>query len=122
MTPFELIDNPKNIDEKHIETLLKNGVEVTVQFSQKGYTDDMLARLNELCAKFDDQFNIRFYGHYFDSFDCKTVLKIPAVKSLWVDPGEAKNIEALTGLPHLSQLTLGISNLVDTEILNSANF
>ena len=123
MRPFKLIDNPKSIDKEFIESELKAGKEVTVQFSEKIYTDKILSDINNLCTTQDENLCIRFYGHYFDTFDCNTVLKIPDVKSLYVDClTDATNVNALTRLLFLKGLSIGISELKDTEILSSDNF
>ena len=76
MRPFNRIDNPKTIDKNFVESELKLGKEVILQFVDKSYTDKILADINELCSKFDESLCIRFYGHYSKQFDCKTLQKI----------------------------------------------
>jgi protein phosphatase 1 regulatory subunit 7 len=123
MKPFMCIDDPALIDKPLIEAELKAGKEVTVQFSEKIYSDKILAQLNELCARHDESLCIRFYGHYSTAFDARTVLRIPDVKCLLVDClDEEKHIQALTELKHLESLSLGVLELQDTEILSAANF
>ena len=120
MRPSKLIDNPKSIDKEFIESELKSGKGVTVQFSEKIYTDKILSDIDNLCNMHDDNLCIRFYGHYFD---CNTVLRIPNVKCLYVDClTDAENVNSLKQLSFLKRLSLGIYELKDTEILSSDNF
>ena len=112
------IHNPQNIDIDYINAELREGKAVIVQFSDSTYTDDLLSILNELCELNDEHFSIRFYGHYSSSFDFKTLLKIPKVKSLYVDGLiHADNILALAELAELKSFFLGVSELKETEIL-----
>ncbi|RKR81174.1 hypothetical protein BDD43_1318 [Mucilaginibacter gracilis] len=123
MIRSERIQNPAKIDRDFIDRLLKTGYKVIVQFSDRLYTDKILEELNELCLKYDENFNIRFYGHHSNSFDCSIVDKIPFVKSLNVDCiTNAQHIEALTKPLHLKQFWLGVYELKDTEILQADNF
>jgi protein phosphatase 1 regulatory subunit 7 len=122
MRPFNHIDNPKTIDKNSVESELKLGKEVILQFVDKSYTDKILADINELCSKFDKSLCIRFYGHYSTQFDCKTLLKIPNVKCLYIDCLQsADNLQILKELSNLRSLGIGIYELQDTEILNSDN-
>ena len=114
------IHNPTEIDRLLIEKDLKDGKLVIVQFSSKLYSDKIISDLNELCLQFDENFSVRFYGHYFD---CNTLLKLPNIKALWLDCLlEADNLEVLTELKNLKRLSLGIFELKDTEILQAKNF
>jgi protein phosphatase 1 regulatory subunit 7 len=123
MPNFIRIHNPAIIDRALIEQELSTGKEVILQFSDKIYTDRMLADIDELCAKHDEQLCIRFYGHDSKQFDCKNVLKLPNVKALYIDCMQrAKNINTLVQLLKLRSLGLGIYELRDTEILGSVNF
>jgi protein phosphatase 1 regulatory subunit 7 len=116
------INNPETLDKDLIEADLKAGKEVIVQFRSK--PDNLiLTDINALCLKSDNNFNVRFYGDAFGTFDCKILQKIPQVKSLDVDcMMRAKNIEVLAELPQLQALSLGIYELKETEILQFANF
>jgi protein phosphatase 1 regulatory subunit 7 len=120
MKPFKIIDNPKTIDKKFVESELKSGKEVILQFVDKSYTDKILADINELCSKFDESLCIRFYGHHSNKFDCKFLQKIPEVKCLNIDCLQsADNLQILQELSNLKRLSLGIYELQDTEILNA---
>ncbi len=68
MRPQNRINDPEKIDRLLIDKDLKDGKLVIVQFSDKTYSDKILADLNELCLKYDDNFSVRFYGHYQGSF------------------------------------------------------
>lgn len=117
------IQNPINIDLLSIDNDLKEGIHVIVQFSDKLYNDKILSEINELCLKYDYNFSVRFYGHYSGSFDCKTLEKIPNVKSLFIDClTKSENLETITLLKHLQRLSLGVFELKETEILNAENF
>ncbi|SDZ58444.1 hypothetical protein SAMN05444397_109189 [Flavobacterium aquidurense] len=116
------IDNPKTIDFDYIDKELNEGKHVIVQFSENVYSDENLYILNKLCAKYDVNFGIRFYGHYSSTFDFKTILKIPEVICLYLDCLlEADNIIALNSLHRLQKLSLGVYELKETEILNYEN-
>jgi len=122
MKPQSRISNPQYIDRKLIDKELKAGKQVIVQFSEALYTDVILAELNELCAQYDEQFSIRFFGHYQGSFDLDTLLKLPNIKGLWLDClMQSDHLEALRALKHLRLLSLGIYELQDTEILQAEN-
>ena len=122
MRPQNRINNPEKIDRLLIEKDLKEGKLVIVQFSDKLYSDKILIELNELCLEYDDNFSVRFYGHYQGSFDCKTLLKLPNIKALWLDSlMKADNLEVLAVLKNLTRLSLGVFELKETEILQADN-
>ena len=122
MRPQNRINNPEKIDRLLIDKDLKDGKLVIVQFSDKLYTDKILADLNELCLEYDDNFSVRFYGHYPGSFDCKTLLKLPNLKALWLDCLlKAENLEVVTELKNLRRLSLGVFELSETEIFQANN-
>lgn len=116
------INNPDKIDRLLIDKDLKDGKYVIVQFSDKIYSDILLAELNELCLEYDDNFSVRFYGHYQDSFDCMTLQKLPNIKALWLDClMKVDNLEVLTELKNLRRLSLGVFELKETEIFQANN-
>lgn len=122
MRPQNRINNPEKIDRPLIDKDLKDGKLVIVQFSDKLYSDKILADLNELCLEYDDNFSVRFYGHYQGSFDCKTLLKLPNIKALWLDCLlKADHLEVLTELKNLRRLSLGVFELKETEIFQANN-
>lgn len=122
MRPQNRINNPEKIDRLLIDKDLKDGKLVIVQFSDKLYSNKILADLNELCLEYEGNFSVRFYGHYQGSFDCKTLLKLPNIKSLWLDCLlKADNLEVLTELKNLRRLSLGVFELKETEIFQANN-
>jgi protein phosphatase 1 regulatory subunit 7 len=117
------INNPEKIDRLLIDKDLKDGKLVIVQFSDTLYSDKILADLNELCLEYDENFSVRFYGHYRGSFDCKTLTKLPNIKALWLDCLlKADNLDILTELKNLKSLSLGVFELKETEIFQANNF
>ncbi|ESU25272.1 hypothetical protein FLJC2902T_31540 [Flavobacterium limnosediminis JC2902] len=116
------INNPEKIDRLLIDKDLKDGKLVIVQFSDNLYSDKILADLNELCLEYDENFSVRFYGHYQGSFDCKALLKLPNLKALYLDCLlKADNLQVLTELKNLKRLSLGVFELQEIEILQSNN-
>lgn len=116
------INNPEKIERLLIDKVLKDGELVIVQFSDNLYSDKILADLNELCLEYDENFSVRFYGHYQGSFDCKVLLKLPNLKALYLDCLlKVDNLQVLTELKNLKRLSLGVFELQETEILQSNN-
>jgi len=116
------INNPKEINFEYIDSELRDGKDVIVQFSDLTFSDAILSQLDKLCDKYDSNFGVRFYGNYSGSFDFKTLLKIPHVKYLSVDCMiNAHNILVISELQYLKKLSLGVFELKETEILNLSN-
>jgi protein phosphatase 1 regulatory subunit 7 len=116
------INDPVDLDVARIDAEIRDDKHVIVQFSDNVYTDSVLTTLNTLCETYDEHFAVRFYGHYSGSFDFKTLLKIPRVKSLYVDClTRADNILTLTELTELKLLSLGVFESKETEILKLIN-
>lgn len=113
-----LINNPVALDRAQIEQDLRDGNQVIVQFSHPDYCGSILEEVDELCARLDEHFGVRFYGHYSLSFDGRTLLRIPHVKMLQLNClAQAHNTEALAVLEHLYSLNLGIYELENSDIL-----
>ena len=116
------VTDPIDIDLDYIDAEVRDNKHVIIQFSDNMYTDALLASLNGLCETYDEHFAVRFYGHYSVPFDFKTLLKIPRVKSLYVDClTRADNILTLAELTELKLLSLGVFELKETEILKLIN-
>ena len=133
-------NNAIAFDLDQIELDLKTHGEATVQFDRpigetlsivpnNGSADpkdwlqtpstDYIARLNAMCREWGAKLTVRFYGHYNDVFDGRSVHQFPDVHSLAADClYEAENVEAIGELPHLSRLSLGIFELKDKAILS----
>ncbi|GIP36501.1 hypothetical protein [Paenibacillus sp. J2TS4] len=113
-----LINNPVALDRVQIEQDLHGGNQVIVQFSHPQFYGSILEEVDELCARLDENFGVRFYGHYSLSFDGHTLLRIPHVKMLHLNClARAHNTEALVTLEHLYSLNLGIYELENSDIL-----
>jgi hypothetical protein len=103
---------------KHIEA----GERVIVQYSRSCYSEQQLNLLNHLAKRFGRSLEIRFYGHYSQVFDASVVRLIPDVQCVSIDClTEASNLEALSNLQNLVELSLGIFELKDTDILSHCN-
>ncbi len=123
MRPQNRINDPEEIDRLLIGKELKEGKEIIVQFSDKLYSDKVIGDLNELCLEYDENFSVRFYGHYQGSFDCKILLKLPNIKALYLDCLlKADNLDVLTRLENLKRLCLNVFELKETEIFQANNF
>ena len=113
-----LINNPVALDRDQMERDLRSGNQVFVQFSHPDFYGSILEEVDELCARWDENFGVRFYGHRSLSFDGHTLLRIPHVKMLHLNSlTQAHNTEALAALEHLYSLNLGIYELENSEIL-----
>ncbi|MCR8844451.1 hypothetical protein NQ117_12220 [Paenibacillus sp. SC116] len=113
-----LINDPVELDRSQIEQDLHNGNQVIVQFSHSDSYGSILEEVDDLCARLDENFVVRFYGHYSLSFDGHTLLRIPHVKNLHLNSlTHAHNTEALAKLEHLHSLHLGIYELENSDIL-----
>ena len=113
-----LINDPAALDRVQIEQDLRSGNQVIVQFSHPEFYGSILEEVDELCARWDENFGVRFYGHRSLSLDCHTLLRIPHVKMLHLNClVQAHNTEALAKLDHLYSLNLGIYELENSDIL-----
>ncbi|MEK8130106.1 hypothetical protein WMW72_19560 [Paenibacillus filicis] len=113
-----LINNPVALDPVQIKQDLHDGNQVIVQFSHPDFYGSILEEVDELCARLDENFGVRFYGHYSLSFDGRTLLRIPHVKMLHLNSlTQAHNTDTLAMLEHLHSLHLGIYELENSDIL-----
>ncbi|KHL96218.1 hypothetical protein QW71_08345 [Paenibacillus sp. IHB B 3415] len=113
-----LINNPATLDRIQMEQDLRSGNQVIVQFSHPEFYGSILEEMDELCARWDENFGVRFYAHYSLSFDCHTLLRVPNVKMLHLDSlTQAHHTDALDHLEHLRSLSIGIYELENPEIL-----
>lgn len=113
-----LINNPAALDRVQIKQDLRDGNQVIVQFSHPDFYGSILEEVDELCARLDENFGVRFYGHYSLSFDGRTLLRIPHAKMLHLNSlAQAHNTDTLARLEHLHSLNLGIYELENSDIL-----
>lgn len=103
-------------DRDELETLahrLANeaGTTFIVQFSSpEQYPADVLQLLDDLCARYAERIDVRFYGHYADAcFDGHTLQALPHVRVLTLDClYQFTGLEAIKALAHLSSLAIGV--------------
>jgi len=113
-----LINDPIELDSVQIKRDLHDGNQVIVQFSHPDFYDSILEKVDELCACLDENFGVRFYGHYSLSFDGRTLLRIPHVKMLHLNSlTHMHNTDTLVTLKHLYSLNIGIYELENSDIL-----
>ncbi|MFC3749771.1 hypothetical protein [Paenibacillus sp. GCM10012306] len=113
-----LINDPVVLDPVQIKQDLLGGNQVIVQFSHPDFYGSILEEVDELCATLDENFGVRFYGHYSLSFDGDTLLRIPHVKMLHLNSlTQAHNTDTLATLEHLYSLHMGIYELENSDIL-----
>lgn len=105
------------LEEKlHIITLDKNGEMID---GPRVSREDYMARVRKLCARWGAGLNVRFYGHHSDGFDGRVLRDLPEVRSLTVNSlYEATNLEEIAGLPHLTELHIGVYELEDKNLLH----
>jgi len=110
------------IDESDVERELEAGAEVIVQFSEKTYNNKVLSYLDKLCSIYNNNFALRFFGHYSTFFEFKNLLKVPNVKNLYVESlTNSDNERAIENLQCLERLSLSIFGLKETELLDAQN-
>lgn len=113
-----LINNPVELNRVQIKQDLRDGNQVIVQFSHPDCYTSILEEVDDLCERLDENFGVRFYGHYSLSFDGRTLLRIPHVKMLHLNSlVQAHNTETLATLEHLYSLHLGIHELENSDVL-----
>jgi protein phosphatase 1 regulatory subunit 7 len=116
------ISEPETLDIAQIEADLTAGSEVIVQFTATP-KNQLLNEIDALCLKHDSNFNVRFYGDAYGTFNCNILQKIPHVKSLSLDcMMHASNLAVLADLGHLQVFDLGVFHLQETEILQFDSF
>ena len=81
----ERINNPENLTQEEIDTILSDGKNPIIQFSEASYSPSLLKKVDSLCAIYGEELEVRFYGHYGGAFDAKVLLSVPHVVNLSVD-------------------------------------
>ena len=116
------ITNPGPPQLAGIAQRLADGESLVVQFDGPGYGPALLDELDNLCATFGEQLEMRFYGLANTPFDCRALEQLPRVANLSVDCLQrAENTELLGQLAFLRRLSLGIFELEDDDILRFPN-
>lgn len=116
------IHQPARIDAAAIRTLIGNGEQVIVQFTQDRLPAPLLADLDALAAICGPALEIRFFGASAEPFDADVLRTLPHVANLSLDcHTSAVNLKALGELRHLQRLQLGVYELTEHDILALEN-
>jgi len=116
------IDAAEDINPVSIAEHIEAGERVIVQYSKSTYTTQQLQLLNQLAKKFGRSFEIRFYGHYSEAFDASVLRFIPDAQCVSIDCiMKASNLEALSNVESLAELSLGVFELNDPDVLRYCN-
>jgi len=116
------IDGSEDINTVSIAKHIDAGERVIVQFSKGCYSAQQLTLLNQLAKNHGRSFEIRFYGHYSEVFDASVLQWIPDAQCVSIDClMKASNLEALSKIQTLVELSLGVFELEDPDILCFCN-
>lgn len=103
------ITDPKKVSREHLDEVLGRGISPTIQFSKLGYTTRFLKKVNKLCLEYGDKLEVRFYGHYSDTFDASVVKHLPEAQWLSIDCLlRISNEDEIARLPNLRKLSFGV--------------
>jgi hypothetical protein len=106
------IDGSEDINPVSIAKHIDAGERVIVQFSKGCYSAQQLTLLNQLAKNHGRSFEIRFYGHYSEVFDASVLQWIPDAQCVSIDClMKASNLEALSKIQTLVELSLGVFDL-----------
>ena len=112
------IHQPARIDAAAIRTLIGNGEQVTVQFTQHRLPAPLLADLDALAATCGPALEIRFCGASAEPFDADVLRALPHAANLSLDCHmRAIHLEQLGKLSGLKRLCLGVHHLAELDIL-----
>ena len=115
---FERLDDPTSVNPEQIAAILAANDVPTVQFSKPLKDKRLLSEVNALCERFGDRLEVRFYGHYGESFDASVLSQLPRVQNLSINClTRASAIEHLFTLTELRKFALGIFELDAPDIL-----
>ncbi|WP_215408646.1 hypothetical protein [Janthinobacterium sp. JC611] len=112
------IHQPARIDAAAIRTLIGNGEQVIVQFTQDRLPAPLLADLDALAATCGPALEIRFFGASAEPFDADVLRALPHAVNLSLDCHmRAIHLERLGELGRLKRLRLGVHHLAELDIL-----
>jgi hypothetical protein len=110
------------IDRATIADHITAGDRVIVQYAKSPYSTQELTLLNQLAKTHGRALEIRFYGHYSETFDASVLRLIPDAQSISIDClTTASNLEALSQVHNLAELNLGVFELQDADVLSFCN-
>lgn len=116
------IDGSEDINPDSIGKYIDAGERVIVQYSKTVYSAQQLTLLNQLAKRHGRNLEIRFYGHYSESFDASVLQFIPDAQCVSIDClMKASNLEALSKIRSLAELSLGVFELEDADVLSYCN-
>ncbi|WP_137156295.1 leucine-rich repeat domain-containing protein [Rhizobium sp. FKL33] len=113
--------DPKSVSPSEVAAAVEKLGRLTIQFSRpEAYTPELLRSVNEACRMVRDGLEIRFYGHYGQSFDAKVLRHLPDVYNLSVDCLTViENEDEISALTNLKELSIGIFELNRPDFLKT---
>lgn len=83
------------------------------------HLEDYLRRLRHICDHWAEKLIARFYGYHGKSFDSSVLLEMPEIRALVINSiyDDVENLAAISELPNLVHLSLGIFGLKDKQVL-----
>jgi protein phosphatase 1 regulatory subunit 7 len=112
------ITDVTKVDKRLVDRILAAGKTPTWQFSERCYSKATLSKIDKLCKEYGSKLEVRFYGHYSEGFDASVLKHLPNVSWLSVDClHNVTNLSALSELPGIQKLSLGIYLLDDPHVL-----
>jgi hypothetical protein len=116
------ITDPVTIEIDRIRTISESGCTPTIQFSKPGYTPELLQAVNRISAEFEDEIEVRFYGHYGGNFDASTLAELPDPRWVSIDCLTAiTNEQQIAKLPLLNRLSFGVYRFDKPKFLETIN-
>lgn len=116
------ITNPAIINADSVIEQVSAGNRVTIQYSSPIYDMRQLDLVNALAKRLGRNLELRFYGHYSTNFDGSVLSAVPDVQCLAVDcMMKASNLDALSKIYALKELSLGVFEIEDNNILMKCN-
>jgi hypothetical protein len=107
--PENRITDPRQVSREQLDDVLGRAAHATIQFSKPGYSHQVLQNVNDYCAEYGDKLEVRFYGHYSDTFDASILTRVPDVQWLSVDCLQRiDNEDAIARLSKLRKLSFGV--------------
>ena len=110
------------VSREHLNEILGRGVNPTIQFSKPGYSPGLLQEINNLCSEYGENLEVRFYGHYSDTFDASVVRHLPDVHWLSVDClMRICNADEIARIRNLRKLSFGVYEFDNPDFLATLN-